>query len=118
MKCTGLLTVKVDGDTIFAKAGQVELDVGGMERKEVDADGRILGYTEKPVPSKLTVTCQHTSDTDMRALADQSNVSCVVTLDSGVKYLIDGAFLSKPPVLSGENGDIKLEYIGQSAKQL
>jgi len=118
MQCTGLITVKIDGDTIFAKSGQITFNPGGWERAEVMADGHMIGYTQKPVPSIVSGTCQHTSDTDMRALADHSNVSITLELDTGVKYLVDSAFATKPPELSGDAGEISIEYKGQPAKQL
>jgi hypothetical protein len=118
MKCTGLITVKVDGDTIFAKSGQITFNPGGYERVAVYADGHLIGYTEKPICSSVSGTCQHTSETDMRALADHDNVSITLDLDSGPKYLIDGAFATKPPELSGETGDLEIEYNGQPAKRL
>jgi len=118
MKVTSQITVKVDGDTILAKSGQVTFNPGGYERDAVYADGRMIGYTNKPISSVISGSIQHTSDIEMRALADQENVSIVLEMDSGLKYLIDGAFATKPPELSGDSGDVAIEYKGQPAKQL
>lgn len=109
---TGTLSIKVDGDTIFSKSGQFTFNKGGYERTAQNADFQVIGFTKKPVPAVVSGTCQHTSETDMDALADHENVSLVLDTDSGQSWLVRNAFATKPPELSGENGDMAVEYSG------
>jgi len=109
---TGTMSVKVDGDTIFAKAGQFTFNPGGFERTAQMADFQVIGYTQKPIPATLSGTCQHTSDTDMTDLAAHDNVSITIAFDSGGTWLMRNAFATKPPEISGENGDMNVEYSG------
>lgn len=118
MNLTGQITVKADGDTLLCKAGQADIEFGGYERVPQYADNKLIGFTTKPVAGKVSVTCQHTSETDTIALAEAENVSIVIETDTGTSYLMAGATLVSPPKLSGENGDLALEYSGLPIKEV
>ena len=117
-KLTGQILVKVDGDTIVAKSGQVTFEFGGKERTPQYADNGTAGFTEKPIASTCSGTLQHGNDTDMLALSEHQNVTLVINCDSGKSYMIREAFATKPPSLSGEDGDLEFEYMGQPAVEL
>jgi len=117
MKVSGQITIKVDGDTILAKNGEVDFSFGGLKRESKYADNRRIGYSEEPIAATVQGTLIHTSDTDLQALADHANVSIVLELDTGVKYLVANACAIDPPALSGK-GDLKISYEGDPAKQL
>jgi hypothetical protein len=115
---TGQITVKVDGETLFSKSGQATFSFGGKELTAQYADNRLIGFTQKPVGAVVSGSLQHMSDTDFRALAEHDNVSIVIETDTGKSYLIQGASATKPPELSGENGDVSFEYMGQPAVEV
>ena len=117
MKVTGQITIKVDGDTILAKNAEVDFEFGGYKRESAYADGRRQGYSEEPTAATVKATLLHTSDTDMQALMDHTDVSILLECDTGSKYLIAHACAVEPPAIGGK-GDLKVSYEGDPAKQL
>ena len=115
---TGQIIVKADGETLLCKSGQADVEFGGHEREPQYADNRVVGFTQKPIAAKVSATCQHTSETDVIALAAHKDVSIVLEADTGKSYLMAGAYAVAPPKLSGENGDLALEYMGQPIKEV
>lgn len=115
MSLTAQITVKVDGDTILAKNGQVTFNPGGFERTEQFADNQFQGFTSTPMCSTVSGNLQDTSATDLVAMNAHENVSIVLEFDSGAKYLIRNAALTTPAEISGDAGDVAFEYKGAPA---
>ena len=118
MQVTGQITVKADGDTLLMKAGQVTFNFGGKERTMVYADNRPIGFAQTPVGATVSGTLAHVSNTDMRALAEHESVTLLIECDTGKRYVVREAFATQPPELSGEEGDVSIEYMGQVAEEL
>lgn len=112
MQVTGVCIIKMDGGTLRTKEGAT-INFGGVERTPQLADGRLIGYSEKPAPATISGTLAHTADTDVEALKNASNVTLVFQCDSGPGYLVREAFLTAPPELTGGEGDLSVEFTGQ-----
>lgn len=113
---TGIVVIRMDGLSLRSKE-KAKLDLGGKERTAVFADNELIGYAEKPVAAKVTATLAHTAETDLIAIRDATNVSLEFATDTGVSYLVANAFCVKPPVLTGGDGDVEIEFEGRAAVQ-
>lgn len=113
---TGTVIIRIDGASIRSKAG-AKLTMGGEERTPVYADGQLIGYSTKPVGAMVTATLAHTSTSDLAALRDITDSSLIFETDTGVRFSIRGAFLTKPPELTGGEGDVAVEFCGQPSVQ-
>ena len=115
---TGQITIKADGDTLLCKSGQADVDFGGFERVPQYADNRLVGFTSKPIARMVSATCQHTSETDAVALSEHENVSILIETDTGKTYLMAHSSIITPPKITGESGDMALEYNGDPIKEV
>jgi hypothetical protein len=113
---TGTVIIRLDGTSIRSKAG-AKLNMGGEERVPVYADGVLIGFSAKPMAAVVTATLAHTSTSDLAALRDTTDSSLLFETDTGVRFSIRGAFLTKPPELTGGEGDVAVEFTGQPAQQ-
>jgi len=118
MKVTGQITIKADGETLLVKSGQATFNFGGKERTMIYADNRPIGPAEKPIGATVSGTLVHVSTTELRTLSEHDNVTLTINCDTSVVYVVREAFATKPPELSGEEGDVEFEYMGQVAEQL
>jgi len=111
-KLTGIAVVRQDGQSLRMK--DAELDIGGMERETKFADGRRVGYIEKPTAAKVKGTLIHGSDTDLFKIRDAASVTITFVTDTGVTYTVRDACSTKPPTLKSE-GESEVEYEGEPA---
>lgn len=117
MRVTSVIYIKVNGSRQNTRPGGT-FNPGGYERGGISADNTAyVGYTERPVASRVSVTVVHTSDTDFAAMNEWRSVTLEVYTDTGKKYVIAGAGLAGPPELSGDEGEIGLEFIGPPAQE-
>ncbi len=114
-KVTGVVILRIDGESIRSKEG-ASLEIGGFERTPIIADGQVIGYSEKPVPSLVVATLAHTSTTDLIAIRNMVDVTGVFETDTGTRYTIAGMFNTKPPKLTGGEGDVNVEFAGKPAQ--
>lgn len=116
-KYTGVVLVKLDGQTVRTKEG-AKLDAGGYERESQDFDGLAgSGYSEKPKASTLTFDVAHASDTDL-AILNSPNVTCIFECDSGVSYVIREAFSNDTVEISDAGGGASCKFMGPPAEKL
>lgn len=106
----------MDGLSLKSKEG-AEIDIGGMNREAAIADGIVADFTEEPVPAQLTATLLHGAQSDLIKIRDATNVTIVFSSDTGVKYVMRGAWCSKPPKLKGGKGECDVEFQGPPAIQ-
>lgn len=112
---TGTSIIQMDGLSLSSKEGEASLDFGGKERTAVYADGVLLGPSEKTVAATVSSTLAHQSTTDMVKLSNAKNVTITFITDTGKRYVVRGAFATKPAKLSGSEGDVEIEFMGQPA---
>lgn len=114
---TGIAIVRRDSQSLRAKDGKATLSLGGFERQSVYADNGLAGFIEKPIAAKVTITIVHDASVDLIAISRDRNVTIEFECDSGPRYIVAGAFLTKPPELNGGDGDVQLEYEGKAVVQ-
>jgi len=113
---TGTCVIRMDGLSLQSKE-KAKLDIGGKERMPIYADHVLVGFSEKPIAAKVTATLAHSASTDLIAIRDARNVSIDFETDSGVIFLIAGAFATKSPELTAGEGDVDVEFMGPNAVQ-
>lgn len=114
-KFTGVCIIKMDGATLRTKPG-ASLDFGGVNRTTQMANGSPEGYTEAGAASKVSGTILHGSDTDVAAIQDAVDVTLIFQCDSGPEYMVRSAHCTAPPVLTGGDGDLAVEFEGKKAE--
>lgn len=111
---TGRVTIKLDGGALRSKAG-ASVQIGGTQREaDTDDQGNVY-FREMIVPATVSCTLIHTSDTDLIELRDFKNGTVNFECDTGVTYVIGGAFTTELGELS--NGEVDWNGAGQPAEQ-
>lgn len=117
MRVTSVTYIKINGSRQNVRSGGT-FNPGGYERGSVAADNQaFVGYTQRPVASRVSVTAVHTSETDFAEMNEWANVTLEVYTDTGKQYVIAGAALTAPPELSGDEGEVALEFVGPPAQE-
>jgi hypothetical protein len=107
---TGIVTLSVNGNKQRSEINAT-LDFGGKERSPA-VGTKVYGFSEKIVPSKVSFTIFHMSDTDLISLKDLVGASISFACDSGPVYPVSNAFVAKTIELSGGEGKVKVEMLG------
>jgi hypothetical protein len=113
---TGVIKVKVDGDTHRVKPG-VSFDPGGMERTAILANGVVVGFSEKPVAATLEYTIAHTKDFKLIKTGKIVDATINIETDTGVRFTMGNAFLTNPAALKDGEGDVTLKWSGPAAEE-
>lgn len=110
---TGIVKVFVNGTLQRSKEG-AKLITGGKERTP-QVGHSVYGYSEKVVPSTVEFTLAHTADISLTDLNDIVDATVKFETDTGKSFLINNAFTSKPTELTGGEGDVAVEMMGDEA---
>lgn len=113
-KKTGRVTIKLDGAPLVSKPG-ASLQIGGVQREPDTSDQGQVFYKETIVHAMVNATMIHTSETDLLALRDFAGGTLNFECDTGVVYVIDGAFTTELGDLS--NGEVDISLAGLPAEQ-
>lgn len=113
MQVTGIVKVYLNGSLQRSKEG-AKLVMGGKERTPVTGHS-VYGYAEKVVHATIEATLAHTADVDLEELRDLVDATVKFETDTGLSYLINNAFMTKPPELTGGEGDVAIEMAGDPA---
>ncbi|MGR6861800.1 phage tail tube protein [Aliivibrio salmonicida] len=86
---------------------------GGYKREAVIGDNGVLGYTEifESAPS-IKVTITHTNSTDEKNIQNFVGENLTLSLNSGKKYTLMGAWTSDPLELSIKDGQLDVLFVG------
>lgn len=112
---TGTLIIRSDGLSLRSKPGACKLMMGGYTRTPQIADGQVVGYSEKIEAATIESTLAHMSSSNVAAINDMKDVTLLVETDSGVTYMVRNGFSTKPPEISGAEGDVAVAFAGQPA---
>lgn len=115
-KKTGVILIKVAGKTLQAMPG-VTVNMGGMERTEVIANGDVAGFYETPKASMIQCTVPHDANTNIDEIRGWADVVIVIKPDAGPSYQINGAFQSNVIELKDQGGGFAVEFKGPRAKK-
>jgi hypothetical protein len=110
---TGIVKVYLNGTLQRSKEG-AKLTLGGYERT-AQVGHSVYGYSEKVAPSQIEFTLAHTADADLEEIAAMVDATVRFECDTGVVYMVNNAFTTKPPELTGGEGDVAIEMQGEPA---
>ncbi|GAA4651680.1 hypothetical protein GCM10023116_39640 [Kistimonas scapharcae] len=116
MQITGKAVIRVDGQELRSLDG-ASLNVGGMSREAKTGSNRIWGHTEKITAPELSLKVAHTRDTDLIALGKITDATVDFETDTGDRYIIVEAWVSEPPSLSADSGEVDLKFSGVECKR-
>ncbi len=111
---TGIVFVKIDGELQRSKEG-AKLILGGKERT-AQTGYKVYGFSEKVVPATVEFTLAHVGGDDLEGLQNKVDSTIEFETDTGDTYLVANAFSTKPAELTGGEGDVALEYMGDPAE--
>lgn len=107
---TGKATIKVDGRELRT-ADDATLDPGGVSREDVAGSGKVYGYSESETKApELECTVYHTADTSLAELAAITDATVIFETDTGVGFVLTGAWVKEPPKLKAKGGEIALKF--------
>jgi hypothetical protein len=113
MQQTGRVTVKVNGEPHRTKPG-ASVQIGGTKRTGFMTDQGVFVYKEELVPGMVKATVVHCSDTDVKAIRDNKDVTVQYITDTGAILTMGNAVYSESGDLA--NGEIDVTWIGDPLK--
>ena len=113
-KISGVARIKIDGELTESMPG-AELDIGGFKREMV-AGHTVYGYTEKVMPSELTMKIVWKNGTPIETFRNLTAGLITFESDNGVTYQISNCVCLDPPKLTDDKGEISLKFGGDAAE--
>lgn len=111
---TGTVVVRMNGLSLRSDA-KATLSLGGYERKDRYADHGLAGFSQTPIASSIKANLLHTAQSDLQSIMDAKDVTLIFETDTGKRYTISNAFCTKPPELTGSEGEVSVEFMGNPA---
>ncbi len=109
---TGIVIIKANGVTYRTMSG-AKLNPGGKNRK-VSKGNAVFGYYEEVQESEVTCELAHQAGDDLTAYNLLTSVTLEFVCDTGQDYLITGAWVAEPAVLSAPE-KVSLKFNGPPA---
>ena len=108
-KITGRVTLQVNGKNLLSKRGAT-LDYGGVKRTPIMGSNQVNGYSEEIMAPTVNCTISHTAATSLAELANYVDETLIFQTDVGRVYVLSQAFLTEPPKLAENEGDVSLAF--------
>jgi len=86
------------------------LDIGGVKREAVEDDQGVAGYSEKSSAPSIDATFIKKAGISLKQIGAIVDEDINFEADDGSHHVLQHAWCSEPPTLSG--GDIKAKFIG------
>lgn len=110
-KILGRVRLRKNGKEFLSKRGMT-LNVGGVKRNPVVGSNGVHGYSEEIVAPELEFTISYDSNTDLNELLNDSNSTILIEPDVGRKWTLIEAFMTEPPSIKEQDGEVDLKYSG------
>lgn len=106
MKRFGMAYIRVDGELLETMPG-ASIDIGGVERNNVDGDNEVLGFSERPVPAVIECEISMGPHTSLEKIRQITDATVTFECDTGQKYVCANAWVSNTlKATSGEGGKV------------
>lgn len=117
-KQLGKVTIKLDGQTL-PKKQSATFNPGGTKRNTVKGND-IYGYSEEAMEATVDIDQFIGSATDLDAINAASDVTLLVSLDTGQQYVLAHAWLESPPDVTEatDGGSTKLKFVAISSEKV
>lgn len=107
---TGRITIRLDGKELKSKDGAT-VDPGGVNRTTEKGGGRILGFTEEDVQASASFKLVHDKSVSLIALNKLVDATLSFETDSGVTFILRGAYTTKTVPLSGNEVSVEMDAV-------
>jgi hypothetical protein len=114
---TGRATIRVDGQELRSLGGAT-LSIGGASREAVVGGGKVHGYKEADEAPTLECRIAHTKDLSLRQLGAIESATVEFETDTGVQFLLRGAFTTGVPSLAEQDGAVELSMAALECDEL
>lgn len=118
MKTFSKAKVTMNGEVLLARDG-LNFDPGGMERAVQKSLGRVDGFSESPMESKLEFDFTVVRGVSLAQIRDAVDVTLVIELDTGQTWVMRNAWCASPPTLTaGGSAAGKVTFNGPPAEEI
>lgn len=114
---SGRAFIRINGATLISMPG-AKMNPGGLERKPIVADAGFVGYAETPVHGEIECDIAVANDTDLMAIAKDTDATITFETGDGRVYLMRGASLASPPSYESADSKASLKFIGHAIEQV
>lgn len=98
---TGIVHINVNGDRLRSKPGAT-INPGGVSRTTQSGAARNdHGYSQTPVPSRVTLELMPDANTSLAEIREWASVNIIVECDTGQTYVGQGCWVTEVPELTG-----------------
>lgn len=116
-KIMGRAQIKVNGQMLDTVGGST-LDIGGVDRETVNGDNKVLGFQEKPKPSKLECEIVVKAGTSAAEVGRWDNITTTTESDTGQTWVQSGAWVTTTPTVTTADGKMKITIEGPPAEEM
>lgn len=114
----GKAYIKTDGDLLETMPG-ASIDLGGVNRKVVKGNNKILGHCEEPQEAMVECEIAIGPQTSLARINAMSDVTITFEADTGQTWVVKNAFLTAPcKATDGEGGKVPVKFAGQPAEEM
>jgi hypothetical protein len=112
---TGRVFIKLNGQVQPSKEGaKLMYAPGNIEREPVTSDRGVEGFKEKIVAPTVEATFTHSAALDIDAIHNAKDTTLTYQTDTGVSYILRGAFSTSAPTLA--TGEVSFKFSAISAE--
>lgn len=117
MKLIGRAFITVAGNRVRSEPGAT-CDIGGVTRTTIVGDNGIDGFAETPKQSVVECSISVGAGESVAQYREISDTTITFECDTGQTYVIRNAWLTEPPVITGqEGGKVSLKFEGPPAEE-
>lgn len=117
-KTLGVVSIKVDGNPLKIMPG-AKVNLGGQERKAIEGDGEVHGFSEQTKASLLECVITLGKGDTLEWLRITTDATVRFECDTGQTYQIAHAALTETlEVTGGEGGAIPVKFAGHPAEEI
>lgn len=115
-KFTGTAFITLNGSRIGTIPGSGKLSPGGKVRTPVVVDGGVVGYTEKETHAEIECEIGMSSDVDIIALNNSTDLTIMFEADSGQAYVVRNGGVMDP--IKHEAEKTAAKFFGAKAEKV
>ena len=114
---TGKATIRIDGEELVTEDGAT-LNPGGQNRTAVKSGGKVHGYQEEDIEPTVECSVMHDKNLSLRWLSDITKATLMFETDSGMQFVLRGAFTTEPAALNAKDGTVGLKMSALSCDEV
>jgi hypothetical protein len=115
----GIVIIKINGQSLRSEPGASH-DTGGVSRTEVVGDQEDdVAFAQKRQPSQTDCVLMYDADTSLSIINGWSDVTLNFEVDTGQLYVVNHAFCTNTPkITGGQGGKVALTFKGPPSQEV